>query len=121
MNRRKFIEKGALTGSFFAFGGASAFAGVELSKDPDPTFNLNYAPHLGMFEASAGKDEVAQLEFMADKGFRSFEDNEMKGRSLETQKRMAAAMERLGLDMGVFVEKTSCGTSVHFWRKELGN
>lgn len=69
----------------------------------DPSFNLNYAPHLGMFEASAGKDEVAQLEFMADKGFKAFEDNEMKGRSLDTQKRMAATMERLGMDMGVFV------------------
>ena len=69
----------------------------------DPSFHLNYAPHLGMFEASAGKDEVVQLEFMADKGFKAFEDNEMKGRSLDTQKRMAATMERLGMDMGVFV------------------
>ncbi|PQB05311.1 hydroxypyruvate isomerase family protein [Aureitalea marina] len=125
MNRRNFIEKGALTGSFFALGGASALAQMQLSKDTDPTFNLNYAPHLGMFEASAGKDEVAQLEFMADKGFRSFEDNEMKGRSLETQKRMAAAMERLGMDMGVFVahkiywKEPNLASGKQEWRDEF--
>ena len=97
------MQKGALTGSFLALGGASAMANWKNLSSSDPSFHLNYAPHLGMFEASAGKDEVAQLEFMADKGFKAFEDNEMKGRSLDTQKRMAATMERLGMDMGVFV------------------
>lgn len=97
------MQKGALTGSFLALGGASAMANWKNPSSSDPSFNLNYAPHLGMFEDSSGKDEVAQLEFMAERGFKAFEDNEMKGRTLDTQKRMAAAMERLGMDMGVFV------------------
>lgn len=66
-------------------------------------FQLDYAPHLGMFRESAGEDPIAQLNFMADQGFRSLEDNGMKGRSVELQKKMAETMERLGMRMGVFV------------------
>jgi len=67
------------------------------------TFTLDYAPHFGMFEKSAGSDLVAQLEFMADQGFRSLEDNEMKQRSVADQERIAKAMQRLSMRMGVFV------------------
>lgn len=66
-------------------------------------FKLNYAPHLGMFKASAGEDPIAQLNFMADRGFTAFEDNGMKGRPIELQKSMASTMEKRGLSMGVFV------------------
>jgi len=69
-------------------------------------FNLKYAPHIGMFEAHAGSDVVSQLEFMAEQGFTAFEDNEMKNRPLIEQKRMASAMKRLGIEMGVFVAHT---------------
>jgi hydroxypyruvate isomerase len=64
---------------------------------------LNYAPHFGMFRHHAGGDEVAQLEFIAAAGFRALEDNGMRGRPVEQQERIAAAMTRLGLQMGVFV------------------
>lgn len=70
---------------------------------PEKPFNLKYAPHLGMFENSAGKDPVAQLEFMADQGFKAFEDNEMKTREVALQEKMAQTMSRLGMEMGVFV------------------
>lgn len=66
-------------------------------------FKLNYAPHFGMFKHSAGDDPVAQLEFAADQGFTAWEDNGMMGRSVDEQKRIAKAMERLGIKMGVFV------------------
>lgn len=66
-------------------------------------FNLKYAPHLGMFQQSAGEDPLAQLQFMADQGFKAFEDNGMAGRPVELQEKMAALMKSLGLEMGVFV------------------
>ncbi len=66
-------------------------------------FNLNYAPHLGMFKHLAGEDPIDQLNFMADQGFTAFEDNGMKGRTEELQKKMAVVMEKRGLTMGVFV------------------
>jgi hydroxypyruvate isomerase len=68
-----------------------------------PKFKLKYAPHFGMFENHAGKDPVDQLKFAADEGFSAWEDNGMKGRSVEEQSRIAKAMTDLGITMGVFV------------------
>ena len=42
-------------------------------------------------------------KFAADQGFRAWEDNGMGGRSVEEQTRIAEAMQRLGMTMGVFV------------------
>ncbi len=67
------------------------------------TFQLDYAPHFDMFRNHAGSDLVGQLEFMAAEGFRSLEDNTMGNRPVDDQKRIAAAMERLDMRMGVFV------------------
>lgn len=98
------MQKGALSGSFLALGGTQAFA-LKNSKfeAAKHTFNLNYAPHIGMFENSAGKDLIDQLNFMADQGFTAFEDNEMRNRPVEEQEKMAKTMQKTGIEMGVFV------------------
>ena len=75
------------------------------------TFNLNYAPHLGMFSQHAGADPVDQLNFMADEGFRAFEDNGMKGRTIQVQEAMSRTMADRDIQMGVFVAHTI------FWRE----
>jgi len=67
------------------------------------TYHLNYAPHLGMFRNLAGDDPIDQLNFMADQGFTAFEDNNMKGRDIAVQEKMAEVMEDRRLMMGVFV------------------
>jgi len=69
-------------------------------------FRLNYAPHLGMFENLAGKDPLDQLSFMADQGFTAFEDNMMSTHPKALQEQIASHMDRLGLQMGVFVAHT---------------
>jgi hydroxypyruvate isomerase len=56
-----------------------------------------------MFQHHAGKDLMDQLQFMADQGFRAFEDNSMKQRPVATQERIGRELERLGMQMGVFV------------------
>jgi hydroxypyruvate isomerase len=66
-------------------------------------FKLKYAPHFGMFRHSAGDDQIDQLRFMADEGFTALEDNGMRGRPGELQDRIASEMQRLGMEMGVFV------------------
>lgn len=66
-------------------------------------FKLKYAPHLGMFKNHAGDDPIDQLNFMADQGFTAFEDNGMKGRSIQTQEKMASTMAKRNMTMGVFV------------------
>jgi len=105
MKRRSFIEKGALTGSFLSLGGIgieSVFA--KTAKDKSiRSFNLKYAPHLGMFKHHAGDDPITQLQFMIDQGFTAFEDNEMRNRPIEQQLAMAKIMEKNNMTMGVFV------------------
>jgi len=107
MKRRNFVQTGLMAG--LAAGAVSPVLGRGLedpgsSINPGTTaFNLNYAPHLGMFGQHAGKDPIDQLNFMADEGFTAFEDNGMRGRSIETQEAMAKTMAKRGLKMGVFV------------------
>ena len=74
--------------------------GAQRSGD---VFSLDYAPHFGMFRQSAGTDLLDQLRYMHEQGFRSLEDNGMRGRDVATQERIAAEMSRLGMRMGVFV------------------
>lgn len=69
-------------------------------------FTLDFAPHFGMFRHHAGEDLLDQIRFMADAGFRSMEDNGMKGRPIEVQEQIASEMARLGMRMGVFVAHT---------------
>ncbi|MCY3595730.1 MAG: TIM barrel protein [Bacteroidetes bacterium] len=75
------------------------------------SFSMHYAPHFGMFKHSAGDDLVDQLNFAADQGFTAWEDNGMKGRSTDTQDRIASAMAQRDMRMGVFVAHTI------FWRE----
>ena len=56
-----------------------------------------------MFRHHAGDDLVDQIHFAADQGFTAWEDNGMKGRSMETQNAIAQAMEQRSMKMGVFV------------------
>jgi len=89
-----------------AGGPAAAFGNAREGNPtapPPQRFKLQYAPHFGMFENSAGKDVVDQLKFMADNGFTALEDNGMMGRPVAEQERIAKEMTRLGMKMGVFV------------------
>ena len=38
-------------------------------------YNLNYAPHIGLFPNSAGKDPIDQIKYIADLGFKTIEDS----------------------------------------------
>ena len=95
MLRRTFINKFSISlsiGSLFPFN--------SFSKN---TFNLNYAPHLGMFKNTVGDDPIDQINYMADLGFRAFEDNGMSSRSVDLQNKISKTLENRGMKMGVFV------------------
>ena len=103
MKRRKFLKKNAiLAAAPFVTSGliAKSLSNKIIAERP---FQLNYAPHFGMFKNNAGADLLDQIQFMYDQGFRSLEDNGMKGRSKQVQNNIAKKMKRLGMDMGVFV------------------
>ncbi len=106
MERRSFLKKGAATASLMGLGisGMSAMDHFKDSKSVNnKKFNLNYAPHIGMFKNHAGDDPVDQLSFMADQGFLAFEDNGMKDRPVSVQEKMAQTMANRNMTMGVFV------------------
>ncbi|MCX7011439.1 MAG: xylose isomerase, partial [Candidatus Sumerlaeota bacterium] len=69
---------------------------------PKHTFHLKYAPHFGSFKELAGPDPIDQLKFIADQGFTAFEENGLGTRPVGEQEKIAAEMQRLGLQMGVF-------------------
>ena len=103
MNRRNFIINSAFAST------ALISTNYLFSTDTENSrynFNLNYAPHLGMFTNSAGTDPVDQLKFMYDQGFTAFEDNNMKKRDVNLQNRLADFMSKNNMQMGVFVAHT---------------
>jgi hydroxypyruvate isomerase len=69
----------------------------------DKVFNMDFAPHQGMFQNHAGKDFLDQIQFMYDKGFRSIEDNGYLKRPVEEQEKIGKLLAKLGMRMGVFV------------------
>ncbi|NDV44823.1 hydroxypyruvate isomerase family protein [Flagellimonas sediminis] len=104
MNRRDFVKRKMMLSTALGLGGVGVLSATERpSSKGQKGFNLNYAPHLGMFRESAGTDPIDQLNFMADMGFTAFEDNEMKGRDKSLQEKMARTMMERGITMGVFV------------------
>lgn len=112
MDRRQFMGAAGAMG-LAASGIASAAR--EATSAPGK-FSMRFAPHFGMFRHHAGDDLVSQLEFASDEGFTAWEDNGMAGRSVEDQERIARAMERLGLMMGVFVMNMGTAWGPHFSR-----
>ena len=103
MKRRNFVKSSLITSTgILGSGSALAFnnTNAEMKKH---LYRLDYAPHLGMFKHHAGENPLDQLRFMADQGFTAFEDNGMKGRTIEMQEKMAKLMQKLEIRMGVFV------------------
>ncbi|MBE7178331.1 MAG: TIM barrel protein [Mucilaginibacter polytrichastri] len=113
MKRGEFIRNTALAGVAMA-GGIPAFGQKKTSAKtaPGKTFNLDYAPHDGMFENSAGKDFLDQIRYMHDQGFRSIEDNGFLERTVTEQEKIGALLTKLNMRMGVFVISLGDNTKV---------
>ena len=103
MKRRDFIRTTAAVGAATLAASKVAAQEEALISTSQQKFKLHYAPHFGMFRNLAGDDPVDQLKFAAEQGFTAWEDNGMKGRSVEEQDRIAKAMEQFGIKMGVFI------------------
>ena len=102
MERRGFIKKIGLGSAVLSAAGTMSLPAFAQDKKAAP-FNMDFAPHFGMFKNHAPGGLVDELKFMADQGFRSLEDNGMLGRSVADQELIAKTMTDLGMRMGVFV------------------
>ena len=100
MKRRNFIQNSTLTAASLM--AVNPLFSNDNSK-PNHVYNLNYAPHFGMFKNHAGSDIFNQLEFIKDQGFKAFEDNGMKNRDVKTQEIIGNFLSKNNMKMGVFV------------------
>ena len=115
MQRRQFLAATA-AGCLASVGSLPAQDKPAVKK-----FKLHYGPHFGMFQASAGKDLVDQLKFAADQGFTAWEDNEMKSRPADVQTKVADAMQKLGIQMGVISALRGVWNKVNFTGSDSGS
>jgi hydroxypyruvate isomerase len=102
MERRNFIKNIGLTTAVLGVSGTTTLSAFG-SKKAESTFNMDFAPHFGMFKNSAPGGIFDELRFMADQGFRSLEDNGLLKRSVEDQEKIGKLLNELGMRMGVFV------------------
>ena len=132
MKRRSFLQQTALAGASLITASGVSAAAIPVYEQPVPVaekpFNLNYAFHDGMFKNHAGNDIIDQIKFGYDHGFRSIEDNGMMGRTPEVQKKIGDTLQKLGMNMGVFVItsdqwhwKTSLTTGKQEWIDKMIN
>ncbi|MBI0400819.1 hydroxypyruvate isomerase family protein [Cyclobacterium marinum] len=104
MERRKFIRNVSLGTAAAGMVGVGTNQTVQAaSTKADATFNLDYAPHFGMFKNLAGDDLLDQITYMHERGFRSLEDNGMMKRTPAMQEKIGNHLAKLGMAMGVFV------------------
>lgn len=101
MERREFLRTGvaALAGACWPMQLTADESNRNASRG---RFQLNYAPHFGMFKHSAGADLCDQLKFAADQGFAAWEDDCLRVRPVDVQDRIARTLESLGMTMGAF-------------------
>lgn len=102
MKRSDFIKSGAalIGGTVLSSNNAMA---TNVTTKEGAVFQLDYAPHQGMFSGTAGKNFLDEIKYMHELGFRSIEDNGMPGRSVEEQTKVGELLSKLGMRMGVFV------------------
>ncbi len=104
MIRRDFVKKSLAAAGVASVGlPSNSRAAADTPLPAKNKFNLNYAPHFGMFENLAGKDLFDQLKVMADLGFTALEDNGMMDRTPQVQAKIGETLAKLGMTMGVFV------------------
>lgn len=104
MKRNEFI-KSSLIGGLAVLTGSAVQAQNSSVKDKKAgsPFNMDYAPHAGMFSNNGGKDFLDQIKYMYDQGFRSIEDNGMSSRPAAEQEKVGNLLAKLNMGMGVFV------------------
>lgn len=102
MQRRTFLSTALATGAALA-AGLPRLSAQAAASTQSATFKLGYAPHPGMFKASAGDNVIDQIKFAADQGFTAWEDNGMMARPPAEQEAIGRTLADRRMQMGVFV------------------
>jgi hydroxypyruvate isomerase len=102
-SRREFLKSAALGAAALSIASPGLEGQAADAGKSDRPFQLKYAPPLGMFEESAGKNPLEQLRFMAGRGFQAMFDNGLMDRPVAEQEAIGREAARLGLTIGPFV------------------
>jgi hydroxypyruvate isomerase len=100
MDRRAFVAAGLAAGVAAI---SSSHAEDKPAAKPSGKFKLKYAPELGRYEESAGKDPIDQLKFFADEGFSAMFDNNLNQKPPELQEAIAKQCQQQNFAMGPFI------------------
>ncbi len=104
MDRRAFVAAGLTAGVAAISSSLAEDKPMEKSSAKSASkFKLKYAPELGAYDASAGKDPIDQLKFFADEGFSAMFDNNLNQKPPEQQELIAKQCQKLNLAMGPFI------------------
>jgi len=106
VKRRHFITQGIGAAAALGLaGGAAAETARQVSVPgySHSPFKLKYAPSFGMFQAHAGKDPAAQVQFAADEGFTAMFDNGIMGRPATEQETIVRELAKRDMALGPFV------------------
>ncbi len=107
-SRRRFLTSAGVAGAA-VIAAPALLAGkpshtLQRTSDAVVPFRLKYAPSIGSFSTLSGTtDPVDNIRFINDKGFRAVFDNGFSGRTKEEQNKIAAELNRLGMDFGPYV------------------
>lgn len=107
-SRRNFIKKATAAGAAIltapaVFGTDNVQKKKKKASDATEPFKLKYAPGFGMFREHAGTDIIDNIKFCHDMGFRAMFDNGLMDRPVEEQEKIAAEIQRQGMELGPFV------------------
>ena len=113
MDRRQFTKTAlsALAGVAIAKTATAQVPVSEITKSTQP-FKSKFSPNFGQLrEASKGLSYPDKVKYFYDCGFRGLEDNGMPNRPVDVQEAIAKQMEKLGMEMGVFVAHAEWGNA----------
>ena len=126
MKRREFTRNIIASAGLASLPSLTKGSQNQTANNAQVPFKLKYAPHFGMFQNSAGKDEIDQLKFMHEMGFRALEDNGMMGKTTQLQAKIGETLAKLDMSMGVFVvsfdgwpPKSTLATGDITWREKF--
>jgi hydroxypyruvate isomerase len=105
--RRQFLARSVAAAGAAGLGLAGRGNAADEPGSSAEKFHLQFAPHPGMFRASAGNDVIDQINFAHDQGFTAWEHNSLGGESPEMQERVGQTLADLRMQMGVFVAYAS--------------
>ena len=100
LSRRSFLTVGSATALALSVNSrARAFS----RQDAPAKFSMAFAPHPGMFKASAGADIIDQIGFCHEQGFTAFEYNGIHKETAQKQQEIGDVLKKYEMRMGVFV------------------